>query len=49
MPRAAEIRQKLEENLTAENIAGEQKIFAMKDNKSFERTYGWAWLLTITA
>ena len=47
MPRAAEIRQKLEENLTAENIAGEQKIFAMKDNNSFERTYGWAWLLQL--
>src|SRR5580692_559744 len=30
MPRAGEIRQKLEENLTAENISGEQKIFAMK-------------------
>jgi hypothetical protein len=30
-----------------ENIAGEQKIFAMKDNNSFERTYGWAWLLQL--
>ena len=39
MPRAAEIRQKLEENLSAENIQGEMKIFTMKDNKSFERTY----------
>ena len=47
MPRAAEIREKLEENLSAENIEGEMKIFAMKDNKSFERTYGWAWLLQL--
>lgn len=47
MPRAGEIRQKLEENLTAENIATEMKIFAMADNKSFERTYGWAWLLQL--
>jgi hypothetical protein len=47
MPRAAEIRQKLAENLSAENIAGEMKIFAMKDNLSFERTYGWAWLLRL--
>ena len=47
MPRAAEIRQKLEENLTAENITAEMKIFAMTDNKSFERTYGWAWLLQL--
>jgi hypothetical protein len=47
MPRAEEIRQKLEENLSAANINGEMKIFAMKDNKSFERTYGWAWLLQL--
>ncbi|MDO6432811.1 DUF2891 domain-containing protein [Flavitalea sp. BT771] len=47
MPRAAEIRQKLEENLTAANIATEMKIFTMPDNKSFERTYGWAWLLQL--
>jgi len=47
MPRAGEIRQKLEENLSAENIQGEMKIFATKDNKSFERTYGWAWLLQL--
>ncbi|HVU93609.1 MAG TPA: DUF2891 family protein [Puia sp.] len=47
MPRAAEIRQRLTENLSAEHIAGEMKIFAMKDNLSFERTYGWAWLLQL--
>ncbi|HXB08801.1 MAG TPA: DUF2891 family protein, partial [Puia sp.] len=47
MPRAEEIRQKLGENLSAENIAGEMKVFAMKDNLSFERTYGWAWLLQL--
>lgn len=47
MPRAEEIRRKLTENLSAENIAGEMKIFAMKDNQSFERTYGWAWLLQL--
>jgi len=45
--RAAEIRSKLEENLSAENIRGEMKIFAMKDNNGFERTYGWAWLLQL--
>src|SRR5258708_9897387 len=43
IPRGEEIRQRLGENLSAENIAGEMKIFAMKDNLSFERTYGWAW------
>jgi hypothetical protein len=47
MPRAADIRRKLEENLTAENILAEMKIFSMKDNTSFERTYGWAWLLQL--
>ena len=47
MPRSAEIRQKLTENLSAENIQGEMKVFAMKDNMSFERTYGWAWLLQL--
>jgi hypothetical protein len=47
LPRAAEIRGKLADNLSAENIAGEMKIFAMKDNMSFERTYGWAWLLQL--
>jgi hypothetical protein len=47
MPKAEEIRGKLEENLSAENIKGEMKIFAMKDNNSFERTYGWAWLLQL--
>src|SRR5882757_9823144 len=47
MPKAGEIRQKLEENLSAENIRAEMRIFAMKDNKSFERTYGWAWLLQL--
>ncbi|HEY4335978.1 MAG TPA: DUF2891 domain-containing protein [Puia sp.] len=47
MARAAEIRQRLTENLSAENIAGEMKIFSMPDNLSFERTYGWAWLLQL--
>jgi len=47
MPRSAEIRQRLSENLSAENIQGEMKVFAMKDNLSFERTYGWAWLLQL--
>jgi hypothetical protein len=47
MPKAGEIRQKLEENLSEENIRGEMKIFATKDNKSFERTYGWGWLLQL--
>ena len=47
LPRATEIRQRLEGSLTADNIRGEMRIFAMKDNESFERTYGWAWLLQL--
>ncbi|HXD77875.1 MAG TPA: DUF2891 domain-containing protein [Puia sp.] len=47
LPRATGIRQKLKENLSAENIRGEMRIFASKGNESFERTYGWAWLLQL--
>jgi hypothetical protein len=47
MARAGEIRERLRESLSAENIKGEIKIFSMKDNSSFERTYGWAWLLQL--
>jgi hypothetical protein len=47
LPRAQEIRQRLEEHLSADNIEGERKVFSQKDNNSFERTYGWAWLLQL--
>lgn len=40
-----EIRQKLDENLSAENLAGELSYFEESQHKSFERTYGWAWYL----
>src|SRR6202000_1007420 len=43
LPRAAEIREKLAENLTAENIQTEMKLFLSKENSSLEGTYGWAW------
>ncbi len=43
-----EIIQKLNENLTAENIQKEVAYFSLnKESKSFERTYGWAWLLKL--
>ena len=41
----AEIREKLNENLSAENLAGELSYFEEKQHKTFERTYGWAWYL----
>jgi hypothetical protein len=47
MPRAGEIRSKLLESLSADNIKGEMKIFSTAENMSFERTYGWAWLLQL--
>lgn len=40
--------QMLSENLTAENIEKEIVYFSMnKYTESFERTYGWAWLLKL--
>jgi hypothetical protein len=47
MPEAKEIRQKLSENLTKENIAIEVSYFDDRHNKNYERTYGWAWLLQL--
>ncbi len=43
------IIKKLNENLTAENIEKEVAYFAPKHNSSYERTYGWAWLLKLAA
>ncbi|WP_343846708.1 DUF2891 domain-containing protein [Bowmanella denitrificans] len=42
-----EIRQKLLENISAENIKAEVAYFFMPQNATFERTYGWAWLLKL--
>jgi hypothetical protein len=47
MPEADEIRAALDRNLTAENIAVEAEYFRQKSRSSFERTYGWAWLLKL--
>jgi pimeloyl-ACP methyl ester carboxylesterase len=47
LPEAKEIRQLLEQNLTQENIAAEVRYFSQPLNRSFERTYGWAWLLKL--
>jgi hypothetical protein len=45
MQQADSIRAILRHQLTAENVAGELKLFSQKENKTFERTYGWAWIL----
>lgn len=41
----SDIRKKLHEHLSAENIKTEAEFFSQKRNKSFERMYGWAWYL----
>lgn len=47
MPEAATIREKLAQNLSADNINTELKLFRNRDNKGFERIYGWSWLLQL--
>ncbi len=45
--RKEEIRETLKKSLSAENIQGELDYFKRKQSGSFERTYGWAWLLKL--
>ena len=47
LPEAKEIRTVLAEHLTAENLKVEADYFARKESRSFERPYGWAWLLKL--
>ena len=47
LPEATEIRAVLEEHLTAENLKAEADYFARTESRSFERPYGWAWLLKL--
>ena len=47
LPEAAQIRQSIAVNITAANIAQEIKYFQPKLSQSYERTYGWAWLLKL--
>lgn len=44
---AAAIREKLDQQFTAEKVNTEIAFFQTKHNESFERTYGWAWLLKL--
>ncbi len=47
LPEAARIRQAISINITPANIAQEIKYFGPKLSQSYERTYGWAWLLKL--
>ncbi|PYS49113.1 MAG: DUF2891 domain-containing protein [Acidobacteria bacterium] len=42
-----EIRAALDKNLTGENLEKEADYFKEAGRQSFERTYGWAWLLKL--
>lgn len=46
---ADEIVAALDANLTAANLEREAAYFREKHNRSFERPYGWAWLLQLAA
>ncbi len=47
MPEAKRIRTMLNENLGASNLQRETDYLGQKSRESFERTYGWAWLLKL--
>jgi hypothetical protein len=47
LEKAEEVRQILQQNITKENIEQEVVYFQQKLNTSYERTYGWAWLLKL--
>jgi len=47
LPQAKRIREAISGNMTPENIKQEVAYLHQKSRKSFERTYGWAWLLKL--
>ncbi len=47
LPESEEIRSALDNNLAAANIEAEVSYLHQPGQKSFERTYGWAWLLKL--
>jgi len=48
LPEAVEIRTTLDALITEENVAVELAYLDQPSRASFERTYGWAWLLKLT-
>ncbi len=48
-PFAAEARAVLDRHLAQERVAVEAAYFQVSDNRGFERMYGWAWLLRLSA
>lgn len=47
LPEGRDIRSALNANLSAKNIANEVAYLGQSNRASFERTYGWAWLLKL--
>jgi hypothetical protein len=47
LPEASKIREAIAHNITPQNIQGEINYFSGKLSRSYERTYGWAWLLKL--
>ncbi len=47
LPEAGEIRRTLDANLSAAKLAAETAYLGRPGTASFERTYGWAWLLKL--
>jgi hypothetical protein len=47
LPQAKRIRSALNRNLSRENIAAETDYLSQSNRQSFERTYGWGWLLKL--
>ncbi len=47
LPEGPEIRAALDRNLTADHLRREAEFFTAPHRETFERTYGWAWLLKL--
>lgn len=47
LPEAGSIREALNKTITRENIINEVKYFDIPLTSSWERTYGWAWILKL--
>jgi hypothetical protein len=47
LPEGAEVRKAIGANLREKNILAEVAYLKQKNRQSFERTYGWAWLLKL--
>ncbi|MDF2698126.1 MAG: hypothetical protein K0S65_6509, partial [Labilithrix sp.] len=49
LPEAEEVRAIVDAHFTPENVAAEVAYLKRPSSKTFERPYGWAWLLALAA